>query len=64
MRALERRLERLEEEAGIIDRQQRVHVLHLPEGADREAVLRESGIEPKSNDLVVFIRRFSKQRSK
>lgn len=62
MRPIERRVEKLEVEAGIIDRRERVHVLVLQEGADRDTVLKESGIEPRPQDLVVFIKRYSKGR--
>ena len=59
MRSIERKVEKLEEKASIIDRGGKVHVLELPNGANKDAALKAAGIEPHPSDLVVFIRKFS-----
>ena len=59
MGTMERRVERLEEKAGLVDRGGKVHVIAVPKGADEDTLLKEAGIDPHPNDLVVFIRKFS-----
>ena len=54
MNGLQRRMGTLERESG----QGEIHVIAIRDGHDGTKGLRDVGIQPKPEDLVVFVRRF------
>ena len=57
MSALKRRVERLEERASPTDLGRSITIM-VPDGYDGAAALAEVGVEPGSEDTVIFLRQF------